>query len=339
MTGPAFQRIDGRGKLPDELHGSVVAIGNFDGVHRGHQAVLDRALKAAGQHSAPALVLTFEPHPRSLFRPDEPLFRLTAASLKANILQMLGFDAVIEMCFDRQLASFTAHEFMNQILLEQLGIAGIVTGADFHFGKDREGGPAFLLDSGKRPGLDVHLVEPFCDEGGNPISSSRIRALLERADIAEAAGLLGYRFTLAAPVISGRRLGRDLGYPTANMKLDANIGLQHGIYAVRFRRDDGTLHDGVASFGRRPTVDEDGAALLETHLFDFSGDLYGRTCQVCFFGFLRSEEKFDSLEALTVQMKRDEEEARQLLAGVAPLSSLDRMLTFSSGPLPLYSQA
>lgn len=330
MARSAFRRIAGLERLPADLRGSVVAIGNFDGVHRGHQAVLERALEVARSRDVPALVLTFEPHPRSVFRPQEPLFRLTPAPLKARILEALGFDAVIEMPFDRPFASLTADAFLNEVLLERLGIAEVVTGFDFHFGKDRVGGPSFLMEAGQRLGFGVHLVEAFCDEGGDVVSSSRIRALLAAGDIAGAAGILGYRFTVAAPVIKGRQLGRDLGYSTANMALDADVALKHGIYAVRFRLDDGRLHDGVASFGRRPTVDDHGEPLLETYLFDYSGDLYGRICEVSLFGFLRGEEKFDGLDALVAQMKRDEDEARRLLAGVAPLSALDRMLTFEA---------
>jgi riboflavin kinase/FMN adenylyltransferase len=152
--------------------------------------------------------------------------------------------------------------------------------------------------------------------------------LLADGGVVEASGLLGYRFTVEAEVRGGQKLGRTLGFPTANMKLPDETDLKHGIYAVRFRRADGTLHDGVANFGRRPTVDADGAPLLETFLFNFSGDLYGETCQVSFFGFLRGEEKFDGLDALVVQMKRDEDEARALLSGVSPLSALDRAVAF-----------
>ena len=171
------------------------------------------------------------------------------------------------------------------------------------------------MEAGERHGFGVTLVDAFRDEGAEIVSSSRIRGLLAAGDVAEAAGLLGYRYTVEAEVVPGQKLGRTLGFPTANMVLPDNVALKHGIYAVRFRRADGTLHDGVASFGRRPTVDEDGAPLLETFVFDFSGDLYGETCSVSFFGFLRGEQKFDGLEPLVAQMKRDEAEARALLSG------------------------
>ncbi|RWF48568.1 MAG: bifunctional riboflavin kinase/FAD synthetase, partial [Mesorhizobium sp.] len=199
---------------------------------------------------------------------------------------------------------------------------------DFHFGKDRQGGPAYLMAAGERHGFGVTLVDAFRDEGAEVVSSSRIRALLCEGAVAAAASLLGYRFTVESEVIGGQQLGRTLGFPTANMRLSLEATLKEGIYAVRFRRADGTLHDGVASFGRRPTVDDNGAPLLETFVFDFSGDLYGEICAVSFFGFLRAEVKFDGLDALVAQMKRDEVEARALLAGVRPLSDLDAGIAF-----------
>ena len=323
-----IRRITGTGRVDEALRGSVVAIGNFDGVHRGHQAVLERALDEAARRGVPALVLTFEPHPRRVFRPDIPLFILTPPPMKARLLSELGFSAVVEQRFSRDFAQLSAEDFVTGILEERLGISHAVTGFDFHFGKNRQGGPAFLMASGEKHGFGVTLVDAFRDEDAEIVSSSRIRALLAEGDVSQAAGLLGYRYTVEGEVIGGQKLGRTLGFPTANMKLPAEADLRHGIYAVRFRRGDGTLHDGVASFGRRPTVDDDGAPLLETFLFDFSGDLYGEVCQVSFFGFLRGEEKFDGLDALTKQMKRDEAEARALLSGVRPLSALDGRIAF-----------
>lgn len=326
---PAFRHITGTDAIGEDLRGGVLAIGNFDGVHRGHQVVLQRALDEASRRGAPALVLTFEPHPRMVFRPDERLFILTPPSLKARLLAELGFAAMIEQPFTREFASLSAEAFVTGILEQRLGISHAVTGFDFHFGKDRQGGPAYLMAAGERHGFGVALVDAFRDEGAEIVSSSRIRSLLAEGDVSQAAGLLGYRYTVEAPIIAGQKLGRTLGFPTANMKLPVEVGLRHGIYAVRFRRADGALHDGVASFGRRPTVDDDGAPLLETYLFDFSGDLYGGICQVSFFGFLRAEEKFDGLDALVAQMKRDEAEARALLSGVRPLSQLDAKVAFA----------
>lgn len=324
----AFERVSATSPLPPDLRGGVVAIGNFDGVHRGHQAVLDRALTEARRRGVPALVLSFEPHPRKVFRPDIPLFVLTPPPMKARLLSLLGFAALVEQPFTRDFASLSAEAFVTDVLERNLGISHAVTGFDFHFGKDRQGGPAYLMAAGERHGFGVTLVDAFRDEGAEVVSSSRIRTLLCEGEAAEAAGLLGYRFTVESEVIGGKRLGRTLGFPTANMRLWPEATPKEGIYAVRFRRADGTLRDGVASFGRRPTVDDNGAPLLETFVFDFSGDLYGEICAVSFFGYLRSEVKFDGLDALVAQMKRDEAEARALLAGVSPLSDLDSAIAF-----------
>jgi len=323
-----IEKISDLKTCPGALRGSVLAVGNFDGVHRGHRAVLERALAIAAELDCPAMVLTFEPHPRQFFQPDTPLFRITSGALKQQILGQLGFDGVVELAFNKDFASLTADEFVNRVLVEGLGIAHVVTGVDFHFGKNRQGGPAFLIASGKRHGFGVTLVDSFRDEGAEIVSSSRIRGLLAAGDLTEANALLGYRYTVEGEVVHGQQLGRTLGYPTANMALAASNGLKHGIYAVRLRRADGTLHDGVASFGRRPTVEADGAPLLETFVFDFSGDLYGEVCKVSLFGYLRGEEKFASLDDLNVQMRRDEAEARALLAGVTPLSGLDANISF-----------
>lgn len=314
--------------LPERLRGGVVAIGNFDGVHRGHQAVLECALAEAEAAGVPALVLTFEPHPRAVFRPDIPMPRITPAPVKARLVRLLGFDAIVEQEFTRDFAGQTADAFIDDVLVGRLGVGHVVTGFDFHFGKNRQGDPAFLAAAARRRGFGITQVEAFRDEGGEIVSSSRIRSLLGEGDVAQAAGLLGYRFTVEGEVVHGKKLGRTLGYPTANMVMPEEAVVREGIYAVRFRRADGRLFDGVASFGRRPTVDSDGAPLLETFVFDFDGDLYGEVCDVSFFGYLRGEEKFDGLDALMVQMKRDEEEARALLSGVRPLSELDQRLAF-----------
>ncbi len=329
MTIMMIQRTDDLKQLAKALKGGVVAIGNFDGVHRGHRAVLDRALEIAASTNRPALVLTFEPHPRSVFQPDAPVFRLTPAPLKAQLLGALGFDGVFEQPFSRSFAGLSAHDFIQSILIDGLNASHVVTGFDFHFGKGRQGGPAYLMDAGKAHGFDVTLVDAFRDEGAQVVSSSRIRDQLAEADVSEAAGLLGYRYIVGGTVIKGKQLGRTLGFPTANMLLPDENRLAHGIYAVRFKTESGTLHNSVASFGRRPTVDSNGEPWLETFLFDFDADLYGQNCAVSFFGYLRGEEKFDGLDALMVQMRQDEAEARALLAGVVPLSDLDLAINFA----------
>lgn len=323
-----FRRFADPDHLPASLRGGVVAIGNFDGVHRGHRAVLERALGEAKKRATPALVLTFEPHPRAVFQPDLPLSRITPAAMKARLVAELGFDAVVEHPFTPDFAALSAEDFVTRVLLHGLGISHAVAGFDFHFGKNRQGGPAFLIEAGKRHGFGVTLVDAFRDEGAGVISSSRIRLALGEGDVAEAAGLLGYRYTVEAQVTRGKQLGRTLGFPTANMALSGEIALRHGVYAVRLRRADGTLRDGVASFGLRPTVDDNGAPLLETFIFDYSGDLYGETCRVSFFSFLRGEEKFSSLDALTARMRGDEAEARAALIGARPLSGLDARVAF-----------
>ncbi|RCW27408.1 FMN adenylyltransferase /riboflavin kinase [Ciceribacter lividus] len=323
-----FHRNEKKKPLPEKLKGGVIAIGNFDGVHRGHQSVLSRALDLAKSRHVPALVLTFEPHPRTVFNPEKPVFRLTPAPLRARILEAMGFHSVIEYPFDREFSQRSADDFVHAVLIGWLGASEVVTGFDFHFGKGREGGPAFLMEAGRTNGFGVTLIDAFRDESAEVVSSSRIRARLGEGDVTEAAALLGYRYTVEAEVIGGQKLGRTLGYPTANMALPPETELKPGIYAVRLRRADGSLHDGVASFGFRPTVTEDGAPLLETFVFDFSADLYGEVCAVSFFGRLRDELKFAGLEPLVAQIRRDEEEARALLAGVQPISALDRKIAF-----------
>lgn len=322
------KRLFSVGALPDGLRGATVAIGNFDGVHRGHQAVLAAAHAMSERDGTPTIALTFEPHPRAVFTPDKAPVRITPAPMRAEILAALGFDAVVEQPFSLDFAALTADQFIDDVLVGGFGARHVVTGFDFHFGAKRQGGPAFLMQAGKTRGFDVILVDAERDTDIHVISSSRIRQDLRDGDVDAANRLLGYRYRVQAPILRGQQLGRTLGYPTANMALPPDTPLAHGIYAVRFVRADGTIHDGVASFGRRPTVTDDGAPLLETFLFEFDGDLYGETCTVCLVAFQRGEEKFDDLDALKAQMRRDEAEARAALADIAPLSPLDAKLTF-----------
>ncbi len=323
-----FHRNEKKEPLPSALRGGVVAIGNFDGVHRGHQAVLSRALERAEALGVPALVLTFEPHPRTVFNPDKPVFRLTPPPLRARILEAMGFHSVIEYPFDREFSQRSAEDFVQSILGEWLGAKEVVTGFDFHFGKGRDGGPAYLMQAGSRHGFGVCLVDAFRDEGTEVISSSRIRGLIADGDVSQAAGLLGYRYTVEAEIMKGQQLGRTLGFPTANMHLPPEATLKPGIYAVRFRRPDGIIRDGVASFGYRPTVTSNGDPWLETFVFDFSGDLYGEICSVSLFGFLRDEWKFDGLDPLVAQIRKDADEAKALLSGVKPIGALDAAIAF-----------
>jgi riboflavin kinase/FMN adenylyltransferase len=308
---PDFPVVRDGKAIPSRLAGAFVAIGNFDGVHRGHRAVIDAAVSNAKRRGRPALALTFEPHPRSYFRPQEPLFRLTPEPAKLRLLAACGLDGAAVMTFDRGLANLAAADFVAEILLGRLRIAGVVVGADFRFGKGRLGTPEFLREEGAERGFAVEVVAPLL-AGGRPVSSGAVRMALASGDIAEASELLGHAWFIEGEVVRGAGRGKTLGFPTANFKLDPSCGLMHGIYAVRaYVGEKG--YDAVASFGRRPQFD-DGAAVFEVLLFDFEGDLYGESLTVELAGFIRPEQKFPSVEALKAQMQHDCNDARALLA-------------------------
>ena len=309
--------------VPAAWRGAVVAIGNFDGVHSGHQAVLKAAEAEAEHLGVRCIVLTFEPHPRTFFAPAKPVFRLTPANIKAALISALGFDGTLVMIFDSDVAGMEAEEFVTKIQLEKLAVRHAVTGYDFHFGHNRRGTPKFLQESGLMHGFGVTVVAEHGDEGG-AVSSSRIRQALGEGDIVHANSLLGWSWSVSGDIVHGDKRGRDLGYPTANMALSPDTALRHGIYAVRFVRASGEVHDGVANFGRRPTFDN-GRPLLETFVFDFNGDLYGETAMVSPIGWIRPEQAFASPEALVAQMDRDSAAARALLAETPP-TPLDRKL-------------
>ena len=300
---------------PPELAGAVVAIGNFDGIHRGHKAVMERARALAALSRRPAAILTFEPHPSDYFSGASTIFRLTPLAAKARLVERLGMDGMIVLPFDASLATLTADDFVREVLVRRLGIGGIVAGYDFHFGSRRGGTPAFLKAAGERYGFSVEIVNKIEADAAGAImtaSSTATRAALEAGDVERAATLLGHPFAIGGIVRPGQRLGRTLGFPTANIEADPSCRLRHGIYAVRVEVEDRS-YPGVASWGRRPTVDN-GAPLLEVFLFDFEGDLYGKTISVDFVAWLRAEEKFDSLEALKAQMLQDAADARERLA-------------------------
>jgi riboflavin kinase / FMN adenylyltransferase len=295
--------------------GSVVAMGNFDGVHLGHRAVIAAALEMGRMHDRPALAVTFEPHPRRYFSPNTPQFRLTDEANKLRLLAATGLAGAVVMTFDKARAGTSAQDFIHHDLIERLGISGIAVGYDFHFGKGRVGSPSLLVAEAPRLGIEVD-VQPHIDIDERPVSSSAIRMALAEGQIADATAMLGGPWFVTGEVIHGEKRGRDLGYPTANIRLDHNCGLRHGIYAVRVGRSRGKDQvrlEGVASFGRRPTFDN-GAPLLEIFLFDFNGDLYGETLDVAFIGFIREELKFDSVEALIRRMDEDSAQARAQLA-------------------------
>ncbi len=308
---PAFSVI--RDTTPSSTieRGAVVALGNFDGVHLGHRAVIDAALEMGQRHGHPAFAVTFEPHPRSFFSPNTPQFKLTELPDKLRLLASTGLAGAVVMTFDARRAATPAMDFINHDLIDRLGISGISVGFDFHFGKGRSGSPDLLRREGPRLGLEVH-IQPHLDVEGRAVSSTAIRNALGQGQIDEATALLGYPWFVSGEVIHGEKRGRDLGYPTANIRLDPACGLRHGIYAVRIGRGAERL-EGVASFGTRPTFD-DGAPLLEVFLFDFKGDLYGSRLDVAFIAFLREELKFDGIETLIRQMDDDSARARAALA-------------------------
>jgi len=284
------------------LRGAVVAMGNFEGVHRGHRAVIAAAVARARGLGRPAAALTFEPHPRAFFRPDEPLFRLTGEAAKLRLFAATALDGAIVMKFDAALAALDPAAFIERVLIDRFAFAGVAVGFDFHFGKARAGTPAYLEEEGRRLGFHVDVVPALLD-GGRRISSGAVREALAAGRPDDAAELLGYPWFVTGEVVHGDQRGRQLGYPTANLRLDPGCGLRHGIYAVRVEAE-GRRYDGVANFGRRPMFDT-GVVLLEVFLFDFSGDLYGRTLDVAVIAWVRPEFKFDTVAELVHRMDED----------------------------------
>ena len=306
-----FVVVRDEGAALSRLRKALVAIGNFDGVHRGHRAVIRTALEHARAAGRPAAVLTFEPHPRSFFHPDAPSFRLTSEAAKLRLLAATGLDGAVVLTFDATLASLTAEEFVADILVDRLAIGGAVIGFNFHFGRERQGTPDFLVAQGAHRGFAVEVVRPF-QYKGQRVSSGAIRDALAAGHVAEAAELLGYPWFVTAQVVHGDKRGRELGYPTANLRLGPECGLKHGIYAVRAGVG-GERYDGVASFGRRPMFDT-GAVLLEVFLFDFSGDLYGAALDIAFIAWIRPELELGSVDELIRRMDEDSRLARAALA-------------------------
>jgi riboflavin kinase/FMN adenylyltransferase len=299
---------------PPGLEGAVVAIGNFDGVHRGHAGVIVRALGLAKRLGRPCALLTFEPHPADFFAGKRVIFRLTPRDAKEAILDRMGLDGMTVLTFDAPLAGLSAEDFVREVLVRRLAVGGVVAGYDFHFGAKRAGTPEFLKEAGARHGFAVEIVDKITyDASGSldAVSSTAIREALELGDVRRARELLGHPFLIEGEVVGGAKRGRELGFPTANFVPDPSCRLKHGIYAVTMNVD-GVTYGGVASFGRRPTFD-DGPALLEIYLFDFDGDLYGKIAEVAFVDFIRGEEKFDSVEALIEQMSKDAARAREVL--------------------------
>lgn len=306
-----MERLDGGSAVPPRLGGGIVALGNFDGFHKGHQAVVGRAVERARAEGRPALVATFDPHPVRYFKPDIPPFRLTSLNQRERLFAEAGADAMIVFPFNAALAGLTAEEFVTHRLED---VAGVVTGEDFTFGKGRSGNVAVLAELGAKHDFVAEAVAPVTD-GSEAISSSRIRDALEIGDCPTATRLLTRPFAVEGIVQHGDKNGGKLGFPTANIDMGSYLRPRYGVYAVKGRLPDGRMVDGAANLGIRPQFDPP-REWLEPHFFDFEGELYGQTIEIEFHAFLRDEAKFESLEALTRQIERDCEQALEALAGV-----------------------
>jgi riboflavin kinase/FMN adenylyltransferase len=307
-------------EVPDDLRGAVVAIGNFDGVHRGHCALIAEAGRQAKTRGVPLAVLSFEPHPQEFFRPSPECFRLTPLRTKARFLAELGVDVLFALTFDSEMARRSPEDFVENILVKALGISGVVVGHDFEFGSKRAGNLNTLQVLGEKYGFTVTAFDTVTASGDDKISSTLIRRLLKEAKPEEAARLLGHPWMIEARVEHGDARGRTMGFPTANMHLHHCLAPAYGVYAVRVAILEGdhavSRHDGVANFGIRPMYQVN-VPLLETHLFDFDGDLYGKYLSVELIKYIRPEAKFPSLDDLIAQIRADAARARVILAETA----------------------
>jgi riboflavin kinase/FMN adenylyltransferase len=307
-----MQRLTLAGGIPEALRGSIVALGNFDGFHLGHQAVVGRAIQRGFHERRPVIVATFDPHPVRFFKPDVPPFRLTTLDQREALFAHAGADAMLVFEFGEELRSTSAEDFVTELLSRRIGAAGVVTGDDFTFGKMRGGNVGLLRSLGAEHGIVAETVAPVL-LGDKRISSGRIREALEAGETATATRLMSRDFAIEGAVQDGDKRGRELGYPTANLGLGDYQRPRYGIYAVRATLDDGSEHPGVASLGIRPTFDPP-TELLEAHLLDFEGDLYGQRIEIALHAFIRDERKFDDVDALVAHMREDEAQARHLLA-------------------------
>jgi riboflavin kinase/FMN adenylyltransferase len=302
--------VHGWQEVPPHFKGASLAIGNFDGVHRGHRAVISTAKAKAAERRLPMGVMVFEPYPRKFFQPQRPFFRLSSLPRKLELLSACGcgFTAVIP--FGEVVAELTAAEFVDKILVQGFAVEHATVGYNFFFGKGRGGNPSILVEEGRRHGFGVTVVEPQ-GQAGEIFSSTRVRELLAEGDVAAAAEMLGYPWRIQGLVESGAGRGQGLGFPTANLRLQEGVTLKHGIYAVHAYCDGGRLQ-GAAYLGTRPTFDA-GLPLLETFLFDFDGNLYGKTLEIEFIAFVRDDAKFRSAESLSAQMAADCAKAKAIL--------------------------
>lgn len=307
-----MQRLTLAGGVPESLKGSIVALGNFDGFHLGHQAVVGRAIQRAFHERRPVIVATFEPHPVRYFKPDLPPFRLTTLDQRQRLFENAGADAMLVFEFGAEFASMDAPSFVADVLAGQIGAAGVITGDDFTFGKGRSGDVELLRKLGTQYGVTAEAVAQVVVDGER-VSSGRIREALIAGETGEATRLLSRDYAIEGVVQRGDARGRELGYPTANLTLGDYQRPKYGIYAVRVTLADGSEHPGVASLGVRPSF-EPAKELLEAHVFGFAGDLYGDKIAVALHAFIRDEKKFESLEDLVGEMRKDEASARSLLA-------------------------
>ena len=309
-------RLSSRGPIPPELRGAILALGNFDGYHLGHQAVVGEALRWAKAEGRPCIIATFDPHPVRFFAPDAPPFRLTSLDQRQDLFAAAGADAMLVFHFDSAMAATPAESWVRDVIAGHIGAGGVVTGADFTFGKGRGGNADLLKTLGAEVGLSARALGPVLD-GGASVSSSRIREALAAGDPATATRLLTRPFAVRGRVQKGAQLGRTIGYPTANLEMAHYLRPAYGIYAVRARVLNGAFAGrellGAANFGIRPMFDPP-LELLEPTFFDFSGDLYAAEIEVSFAHYLRGEAKFDTLDALKQQIERDCETARNLLS-------------------------
>lgn len=319
MTAHSMRIVHGYRQVPPEIRDAALAIGNFDGVHRGHQALLLEALKQARAKGRPAGVMVFEPHPREFFRPDEPHFRLTTLDEKLRLIERLGLDFSVVLTFDAELAGLPASRFISDVLVGALHVGHVVIGYDFFFGKGRSGNPETMRAAGLEHGFDVTVIPPVA-EAGEVFSSSAIRAKLSAGDVRGAALDLGHWWRVSGVVSGGAKRGAGLGFPTANITLPRGTALAHGIYAVRVYVG-GERHGGAAYLGTRPTFDH-GPPVLEVFMFDFEDDLYGKEIQVEFLDFIREDQRFPDAGALIAQMQVDCARAREIIQAVDARSPL-----------------
>lgn len=307
-----MERLDGGAPVPAAYRGGIVALGNFDGFHLGHQAVVGAAVTQARAAGRPALVATFDPHPVRYFKPDAAPFRLTTLDQRARLFAGAGADAMLVFRFDAALVALSAAAFVEERLIGNLGVAGVVTGDDFTFGNRRGGNVGVLAELGRAHGFSVATIGAV-SAGGEAVSSSRIRDLLQAGDPVGAARLLTRPFAVEGIVQHGDKIGRTIGYPTANIALSGYLRPAYGIYAVRGRLNDGRVLEGAANIGIRPSFDPP-KELLEVHFFDFAGDLYGQQIEVDLIAYLRPEARFDTIDALVGQMDADCARARDILS-------------------------